>query len=132
MLLVKTSLRMSPIEGLGVFADEFIPKGTATWKFMPDYDLLMSKEKIAAAPEPIRSALLRYSYLDAKTGLYIYCIDNARFVNHADNPNTRGAYEKNDAFGRDVATRDIQPGEEITCDYREFDLDHELKLGGHV
>jgi uncharacterized protein len=129
MLMVKTRLGMSPIEGMGVFADQFIPKGTTTWKFIPEYDQLLSPETVANAVEPIRTTLMRYSYLDSRTGLYIFCVDNGRFVNHSDTPNTRGHYESIDAFGRDVATRDIQIGEELTCDYREFDLDHKLKLG---
>lgn len=128
MLLVKTRLGMSPIEGIGVFADEFIAKGTPTWTFTPGLDQLLSKDVIAAMAEPLKSALLRYSYLDKKTGLYIYCLDNARFVNHSDNANTRGDYGDNDAFGRDVATRDIQAGEEITCNYDEFDREFRLKV----
>ena len=33
MLLVKTTLRPSEVHGLGLFADEFIPKGIAIWRF---------------------------------------------------------------------------------------------------
>ncbi len=128
MLLVKTRLGMSPIEGIGVFADQFIAKGTPTWKFTPGLDQLLSREVVEAIAEPMKSALLRYSYLDRKTGLYIYCLDNARFVNHADAANTRGDYPDNDIFGRDIATRDIQPGEEITCNYSEFDMEFRLKV----
>jgi SET domain-containing protein len=128
MLLVKTRLGMSPIEGIGVFADQFIAKGTPTWKFTPGLDQLLSREIVEAIAEPMKSALLRYSYLDKKTGLYIYCLDNARFVNHADDANTRGDYPDNDIFGRDIATRDIQPGEEITCNYSEFDMEFRLKV----
>lgn len=128
MLLVKTRLGMSPIEGIGVFADQFIAKGTPTWKFTPGLDQLLSREVVEVIAEPMKSALLRYSYLDRKTGLYIYCLDNARFVNHADAANTRGDYPDNDIFGRDIATRDIQPGEEITCNYSEFDMEFRLKV----
>jgi hypothetical protein len=129
MLLVKTRLGMSPIEGIGVFADQFIAKGTPTWKFTPGLDQLLSREVIDAVPEPMKSALLRYSYLDKKTGLYIYCLDNARFVNHADDANTTGDYPPSEGiFGRDIATRDIQPGEEITCNYSEFDMEFRLKV----
>lgn len=128
MLLVKTRLGMSPIEGIGVFADQFIAKGTPTWKFTPGLDQLLSREVVEAIAEPMKSALLRYSYLDKKTGLYIYCLDNARFVNHADDANTKGDYPDNDIFGRDIATRDIKPGEEITCNYSEFDMEFRLKV----
>lgn len=131
MLLVKTRLGMSDIEGIGVFAEEFISKGTPTWKFTPGLDQLLSREVVDGVPEPLRSALLRYSYLDKKTGLYIYCLDNARFVNHADDANTRGDYpDSENIFGRDIATRDIQPGEEITCNYAEFDQEFRLKVQG--
>ena len=103
MLFVKTRLGISAIEGMGVFAEEFIPKGTTTWKFVAGLDQLLSHEVVSAIAEPMRSTLLRYSYLDKKTGLYIYCLDNARFVNHSDTANTQGKYEENDLFGRDIA-----------------------------
>lgn len=121
---------MSPIEGMGVFATEFIAKGTPTWKFIHGLDQILSKQVIETSPEPIRGTLLRYSYLDRKTGLFIFCMDNARFVNHADDANTTGVYPDSDPFGMDVATRDIRAGEEITCNYREFDLDAARKLAG--
>ena len=129
MLLVKTRLGMSPIEGIGVFAEEFIAKGTPTWQFTPGLDQLLSREVIEGVPEQLKSALLRYSYLDKKTGLYIYCLDNARFVNHADAANTRGDYPADgNIFGRDIAIRDIKAGEEITCNYAEFDMEFRLKV----
>jgi hypothetical protein len=33
MLLVRTTLRPSGVHGLGLFADEFIPKGFVIWRF---------------------------------------------------------------------------------------------------
>ena len=38
MLLVKTRLGASAIHGIGLFADEFIPKDTVTWRFTPGLD----------------------------------------------------------------------------------------------
>jgi hypothetical protein len=128
MLLVPTTLTVSPIEGLGVFAAALIRKGTPTWRFIHGFDLIFPVNVVEAAAEPIRSTLLRYAYRDRNSGLYVYCIDNARFVNHSDNANTEGVYTAEDPFGLDVATRDIQPGEEITCNYLEFDHDHARKL----
>ena len=55
--------------------------------------------------------------------LYELCSDDARFFNHSDEPNTGSI--SNDT---DVALRDIQQGEELTCDYRTFDADWQLKL----
>ena len=52
---------------------------------------------------------------------YILCSDDARFFNHSDTPNT----ESREVDGEDevitVAKRDMQPGEELTDDYRTFE-----------
>lgn len=47
-------------------------------------------------------------------------------------PNTAEDYSIDPIYGTDVATRDIEIGEEITTDYRGFDDDTELKLQGGV
>ena len=45
MLLVKTYLDRSPIHGLGVFAAEFIRKGTRVWRFVESFDRVYSDRK---------------------------------------------------------------------------------------
>ena len=45
---------------------------------------------------------------------WVVCIDDGRFINHADLPNTRDDAETT------VALCDLQPGTEITSDYRSF------------
>ena len=127
MLLVKTRLGVSAIHGIGLFAEEFIPRGTVTWRFMPGLDLLLDDATVNGSPEPIRSTLQRYCYLDAASGKYVFCLDNARFMNHADDPNTVSRPSDTDPYGVDIAARDIAPGEELTCDYGEFDGDMALK-----
>ena len=42
MLLVKTYLDKSLIHGVGVFADEFIKKGTLMWEFNPLIDVVLT------------------------------------------------------------------------------------------
>ncbi|TSC83470.1 MAG: hypothetical protein G01um101417_553 [Parcubacteria group bacterium Gr01-1014_17] len=42
MLAVKASAKPSKIEGIGLFADEKIPKGTVTWRFHPRIDVVPS------------------------------------------------------------------------------------------
>jgi len=129
MLMVKTRLGLSDIAGIGLFAAEDIPKGTVTWRFMPAYDRLLTEADIDMLPEPARSNILDHVYLDAASGQFVLCADNARFMNHADNPNTAGVHESGSIEGFDVATRDIAAGEELTCDYRTFDAHVDLKLG---
>jgi SET domain-containing protein len=132
MLMVKTRLGPSDIAGIGLFADQDIPKGTVTWQFMSGYDLLLTQGEIDRLPEPARSNLRDHTYRDSGSGLYILCVDNARFMNHAAAPNPAGVHVKGAIEGHDVATRDIKKGEELTCDYRVFDADVALKLGAGV
>lgn len=129
MLTVKTRLGLSEIAGIGLFAAQDIPKGTVTWRFMANFDRLLSQDEVDGLPEPARSDLLNHVYLNAETGKFVLCADNARFMNHADDPNTEGVHEAGAIEGYDVATRDIRAGEEMTCDYRTFDAHVDVKLG---
>jgi len=45
------------------------------------------------------------------------------FFNHSDNPNTHCVEDPDDEETADIASRDIQVGEELTVNYREFDAD---------
>lgn len=45
MLNVKASVKPSPINGLGLFADEDIKKGTITWKYNPRFDISFDPKK---------------------------------------------------------------------------------------
>lgn len=121
MLLVRTVRKSSSIHGLGLFADEPIPRGTPTWRFTPGVDVTIHPELLDRIPDAARSQFLTYAYLDIRTGLYVLCADDARFMNHSDEPTVRGDYEVEPVFGVDIAARDIEPGEELTCDYTTFD-----------
>lgn len=129
MLMVKTRLGVSNIAGIGLFAEQDIPKGTETWRFMPLFDRLLTEHDIDSLQEPARSSILDHTYRDAASGLFVLCADNARFMNHADEPNTAGVHEPGAIEGYDIAIRDIRAGEEMTCDYRTFDAHVDLKLG---
>ncbi|HSH45312.1 MAG TPA: SET domain-containing protein [Longimicrobiales bacterium] len=121
MMLVKTEKRQSTIHGIGLFAAERVPAGTPTWRFTPGVDQAIHPEVLERIPAAARGGFLTYAYLDVRTGLYVLCADDARFMNHSDDPNVRGNYEMEEVFGEDVAARDIEVGEEFLCDYRTFD-----------
>jgi hypothetical protein len=129
MLMVKTRLGPSDIAGIGLFAAEDIAEGTVTWRFWRDLDRLLMRDEIDKLPEPARSSLLDHVYLNEASGRFVLCADNARFMNHADDPNTAGVHEPGAIEGYDIAIRDIRAGEEMTCDYRTFDADVDRKLG---
>lgn len=125
MLLVKTKLAASNIEGLGLFADEYIPKGTLVQKFVPGFDAELAAEKVMALPDVARKEMLHFCYKHKKTSKYILCADNARFLNHSGAPNLTGEGSQDEI---DIAARDIEKGEELTVDYFEFDAEAGLKL----
>jgi SET domain-containing protein len=129
MLLIKTYVGPSKIEGMGLFAAEPVKKGTVTWRFMEGYDRLFTQAEVDALPVVPQGELRRYVYFNEAAGKYVFCLDNARFMNHSDTPNTEGVNPPGDPFGYDVALRDIAAGEELTCDYRDFDAEFAAKLG---
>lgn len=118
MLVVKTYLDKSPINGIGLFAGEFIPKGKKIWIFTPKLDLAFKNVQVKS--KHIFDYLHKYCF--KHNGHYILCIDDARFINHSETPN---ADDK--TFPYTIAARDIQEGEEITSDYRELGTTEEDK-----
>ena len=117
MMIVPTYVGPSTIEGVGVFAAEAVPAGAPIWKLDDRLDLLLTSEQVAQLPDLQRKFFERYGYPHmTREGMVVLEFDNGRFMNHSDAPNT-------DFTDPDTgwAIRDIAAGEEITCDYREFD-----------
>jgi SET domain-containing protein len=115
MLLVDTYLAPSPLEGLGVFASQTIPAGTLVWVLDPAVDLILTEAQLAERPQIYRQFMQRYAYFDRSLNGYLLDGDHARFLNHAAEPNIDFR-----ADGNGEARREIQPGEEILCDYSQF------------
>ncbi|MDR3615003.1 MAG: SET domain-containing protein [Candidatus Obscuribacterales bacterium] len=120
MMLVKTKLGPSSIHGIGLFADQFIAAGTATWRFIPGFDIQKNATEIEVLSLPAREWFKQYAYLDFHVNVFVLCADDARFMNHSNNPNVRPDYEQ-DPFGLDIAACDIQIGEELTTNYTLFE-----------
>lgn len=117
MLLVDTYVGSSAIEGVGVFAAEPIKAGQIIYRFEPAFDRLIRLQDAATLPESIQRFIDRYTYPHpAEPGVVVLDADNGRHMNHSEHPNT----DFRDAVvGR--AIRDIAPGEEVTCNYAEFE-----------
>lgn len=128
-MLIKTVAGPSIVAGTGLFADEFIPRGTIVWEFTPGIDEAFTKAEVEDLPEPKQSEILSlfHAYISKQTGLYINCGDNAKYVNHSYNPNI--ILRHGDQEEICYAIRDIQKGEEITENYNDFD---EPELGFEV
>jgi len=109
-------VRASPLHGLGVFAAQRIRRGTRIIEYLG--------ERVSHA-----EADRRYEHKDAEDAhTFLFIVDartvidagvdgnEARFVNHACDPNCESVIEDRRVFIE--ALRAIEPGEELTYDYQ--------------
>jgi len=117
MLLIPNYVGPSAIEGVGVFAAAPIRKGTAIWSLDERFDHLLTAADIAALGPEQKLFVERYGYTHTtRPELTVLEMDNGRFMNHSDDPNTDFT---DPVVGWTV--RDIAEGEEVTCNYAEFE-----------
>jgi len=114
MMIVKNYVAPSEIQGVGVFAGEDIRSGTRIYEFVQGVDLVMTGEQAARFGAEFARFMRIFAYVDPADKTMVISVDNSRFMNHADVPNT--AWDQ--IYG--WATRDNRCGEEITCDYYTF------------
>lgn len=126
MMQVHTYVAASSIEGVGVFTAEPIARGQMVWSFDPLFDRLIPVADYENARPLVKDFLDKYSYPSPdRPSFLVYETDNGRFMNHIDTPNL----DFSDSGGA-RALRDIQAGEELTCNYADFYPQFELMPGG--
>jgi SET domain-containing protein len=120
-------VRASPIDGLGLFAKQRIPAGTVWWRMTPSNTLRINR----AAYETLKQSKQSPKIGELMVTIYNYCyyinhldallltLDDARYVNHADDPNSE--FQKGHDQMYSVALRDIEAGEEIVEFYWHYD-----------
>jgi uncharacterized protein len=125
VLLVSASVRPSAIHGLGCFTNERIVKGQLVWRYDPRLDRRLPAAEVAALPAAAQEFVRMYGYLEECDGqpVYTLCGDHAKHMNHTATPNLLNVNSQTDS-----ALRDIEAGEELTCNYYTFDLDSDVKL----
>ena len=116
MMLIPTHLRPSKIDGLGVHATRFIPRGTKVWEYSEPCDRRIFA--LCNATTAFREFVEKYGYRENGRDYIELCGDSALFFNHSDDPNC-GNGDNPDAT---YALRDIYEGEEMTQDYRTFNI----------
>jgi len=115
VLLVNATAGPSPIHGTGLFAREALPAGTLVWALKPGFDVVLTRSQLDEISPVAGEQIRRFLYVDIETSAYVLCSDDAKYMNHSDTPNTRTLQDQT------WTTRDVAAGEELTCDYREFD-----------
>lgn len=128
MILIKNRVGPSAIHGLGLFAVQAVPKGTAIWRFEPGFDHELSPAQFEALPAVAREHVRWFAFILPANGHFILSGDHACFMNHSAQPNTGAPPDATEPVTT-VALRDIAAGEELTCDYFAFDAEAKRKLG---
>lgn len=113
-MIIKNYVAPSDIHGVGVFAGEDITKGTCIYEFVEGVDVVMTRDQAAAYGAEFARFMRIFAYVDPADRTMVISIDNSRFMNHADQPNT--AWDERYGW----ATRNIEKDHEITCDYFAF------------
>ena len=109
MLLVKTEIKQSEIHGTGLFANEFIAKGSVIFK-ESIFTKYFTEDEYNSLPELQKQFIDHYCYFLG--GVWRCSMDNDRFTNHSDTPNTI-----DQDYYTTIAAVDINIGDEITADY---------------
>lgn len=119
MLLIKTELKQSSIQGIGLFTKEPIKSGQITWSWTDGIDLEISLEKLESSPESFKIFMQRYGW---KTicNTWRLSVDEERFTNHSYTPNLYCPFSLATIV---TALRDINIGEELAVNYKSFDCD---------
>lgn len=110
---------ISEDRGHGLFASEFIPKGTITF-VNDDLDVIIDPHDQRFHKEPYLSLIERYAYSNPK-GEKVLCWDFGKYMNHCCDPNSMTT-----GYGFDIALKDIPTGQEITTDYGVFTVAHDM------
>ena len=120
MLTIKTYIANAGEKGLGLFSDEFVSAGKLVWKEDLRFDVRILNKNLS---HDHLNFLQHYGCLVGDE--WQVCLDNARFINHSNNPNIKTIDDT-----MCYSTRDIQIGEEITIDYLDI-CDYEKDNGLH-
>ena len=113
MLSVKTKIGKSDVHGIGLFADQFIAMGTIIYN-EDKYTINITLDEYSKLNDISKNFFDTYSYMNS--GVYKCSLDNDRFMNHSDNPNTIDISDKT------IARFDINKGDEITCNYNDLGI----------
>lgn len=121
MFLYKTEVKnaTNPEMGLGLFALEFIPKGSVVWKFVEGVDVRLPLDRLKEMNGAQLNFLEKYGWVETFEGKEYFCCnaDLTSFINHSDTPNLY----TDPGIDHTLAAQDIHVGEEIFINYSKFD-----------
>ena len=133
MFTIPTYIAKSDIEGMGVFTAVPVKKGEIIWKFNPDVDQRFTSKEFRNLLGTLskENADKLKSWVYYENNVWILCGDNAKFCNHSEDNPSSSEQEVDGEMTYCVARRDLDPGDEITCNYKSFD-DNDKQVDGEL
>lgn len=128
MLIIETYLGSSKGIGIGLFSKNDLTKGEIWWIRNEYFDKIFLAADIKRFGSISFQFIKTYGFLEC-TGNWYLCIDNAKFSNHSNDPNTSCIFTKSGELASCCTRRDIKAGEEILCNYQEFCIEAANRLG---
>lgn len=121
MILIDHYVAQSPIHGLGVFSSEIVTKGSLIWEFNAIIDRDIPVSSLSSLPPHVIKKIHKHAWFHPETQSFWLSADGDYFMNYSENPTFQ---LKGLSF---VASRNIEIGDELTCDYRVVQvLDYRL------
>lgn len=128
MIHVKYKLDKSPIDGIGIFADQNVQKGNLVYTVSPLLDVNITQLQFDSLEEVQKQEIEYWGYWFEPGKVWHVDFDDIHFINHSFTANTAQDFSRPEAPL--VATRDIRAGEELTQNYLEFKSKEDLKRMG--
>jgi uncharacterized protein len=115
MLMVDTEVKKSAIHGNGLFAAQDIPEGTVVWEYNAKVDLQLPLKFLKWLSQDVLNFINTYGSQEGD--VISISMDDSRYMNHSREPNLKTGPGCESMY----SSRAIKRGEELLCDYREFD-----------
>jgi SET domain-containing protein len=128
MIHIAYTLKSSDLHGVGLFADEDIKQGQLIYTASPLLDLNITQEQFDNLDQKEKDEILWWGFFDRPSQMWHVDFDVSKFINHSDNATVTQDDGHEEAYL--VAVRDVQPGEELTQNYLEFETTEDLKRRG--
>jgi SET domain-containing protein len=116
MLTVRTLIKSAGDKGIGLFANQKINKFEKIWIKDDVFFKIYTQEEYDKM-DIIQKEFLEHYGVKEFDGTWSLDVDNMRFINHSSNPNVEFTTFYPNAG---IASKDIEMGEELTCDYTTF------------
>ena len=128
MLYIRYTLKASDLHGIGLFTDEPIAKGRVVYTASPLLDLNITQKQFDTLDQKEKDEILWWGFFDKPSQMWHVDFDVSKFINHSYQPSVTQDPDHEEAYL--IAARDIQPGEELTQNYLEFESEEDLRRRG--